>query len=913
MARLLLLTCSIWASAALVACGDDDGGGGPDAGSTCPVPTLSFRPTDVGGIAGVTRGVDLSMNRDYCEDATVTLVSSDPAVATVAEQATFTGGATRITVDVTAVATGTATITATWEAGADTRTAELTFRVTENAVPACSGMASGNLAPGGALTIDSGAALALAEGAARDDGYHVDAFDATIACAPDQVPAGFRALGPAIAFGPAHMRFFRELRLTLPMRLALLPQGAHTGHVEVSYTGPGVAEPRIVPVAMNELAGDWSEGRLVIDAPRLGTYQAVVAEAAGATRMREFRFRGIVGVSMGGSGSALIGYHNMERFDFIAPLGAAWDWAYMLSYIRTYHVGGFCTEAERVIDPTGCAMGATTARVPPRRWLHEHVQDFEHWWYEDDRRGQGGTFDRDEYIRLFRDLGFMFGNANTNRTDDPTEPNITPPGVPDSERDRIETQRCADPVVIPPYDGSSANTGFFDDEYNPEGTYPVITFCDGGELVVDGERDHGIWDPAGTHVSPIEVALAVDIDGDGRRGPGEPVIRSMWEPYRDCGLDLTCNADEAGYDPVTNPDPAGDDYDYQYNPAGTEGNYLRDGEPCGAGEEYDDHGLDGVMGTAQLAAGGFDSGEGDGCWTISRGAQRMIDNGPKHLVLNAPEEALFETDVFADGGIRDLFLAGPAASHSASAFAARGFSLRYYNAHSAIHLEGREPSPENFLFTDIDWRRVGRRIVVRYGDPDASPGRLEAGDGQHVGTNEEAVNRILSPLAWMSALWPDGDRRRVNDRLCRADTTGCTNPNQILVDFTAPSTMRSGPASIILPPGYYDDAFADYRYPVVYFLHGYGMSPEDLVDIGIIIWNFMISPSIPEANRLQKMIFVFPDGRCRGDECVKGTFYADAPESSPGAAQMETFMLELMDYVDENYRTRSPATFEVAD
>ena len=53
------------------------------------------------------------------------------------------------------------------------------------------------------------------------------------------------------------------------------------------------------------------------------------------------------------------------------------------------------------------------------------------------------------------------------------------------------------------------------------------------------------------------------------------------------------------------------------------------------------------------------------------------------------------------------------------------------------------------------------------------------------------------------------------------------------------------------------------------------------------------------------------DGRCRGGECVKGTFYADAPAGTPDGAQMETFMLDLMDYVDENYRTKDPETHTV--
>src|SRR5690606_11485633 len=141
------------------------------------------------------------------------------------------------------------------------------------------------LAPGGRVETTDGAAIALPVGAARDNSYHVDSFEASIDCAADQVPDGFRALGPAVTFGPVHQRFTRDVPMTIPIRLALLPAGANTGHVELSYTGPGVTEPRAVAVAFHELDSDWGLAKLTFEAPRLGTYQAVVRETAGETRM----------------------------------------------------------------------------------------------------------------------------------------------------------------------------------------------------------------------------------------------------------------------------------------------------------------------------------------------------------------------------------------------------------------------------------------------------------------------------------------------------------------------------------------------------------------------------------------------------------------------------------------------------
>jgi hypothetical protein len=78
----------------------------------------------------------------------------------------------------------------------------------------------------------------------------------------------------------------------------------------------------------------------------------------------------------------------------------------------------------------------------------------------------------------------------------------------------------------------------------------------------------------------------------------------------------------------------------------------------------------------------------------------------------------------------------------------------------------------------------------------------------------------------------------------------------------------------------------------------------------------------PLATRIQKFIVVFPDGRCRpgsdgvpvpptGDGCEQGTFYVNAPLG--GTAQSETEILELMDYIDANYRTKAASTATVTD
>lgn len=940
----VLLGCVLF-----VGCGDDDApplvDGGPEDGGEdvdADIPLESCSPSDfawqrarVDLTPGASRTFDLFVQREACEDLPITYSSSSDGVIELPAASTIVRGDNLIEVDIEAAGVGTTTLTATltYREGtpqAATLTAAIEVVVSDATVPTCTGTASGNVAPGGALRLgDSPVGVSVPAGAATHPELPVAPFDGTIGCGDDQIPEGFVALGPAITFGPTYQRFTRDVPMTVPVKIALLPERAGIGQIFFSYTGPGVSTPRVVPVASPDYRSQ--PGFVTFFAPRLGTYQAVTRATPPASREREFAYRGITGFSMGSGGAALIGTSNQDRFDFVAPLGGPVDWIHLIHYIRTYHLGGFCTEAQRIADPEACAGPALTSRTPPTNELYQVRQDFENWYYVDEWIGHGGTFDRREYIRIFRDLAMMYGNPNTTATISPTGPNVVPPGIPDSERMRSNAERCATPHVIRPTCGDTPNCQegrYYDDEYNPAGDHPVITFCDGAEIPADNGRgrDVGVWNPEGTQDSPVEVALAVDLNDNGLRDVGEPVIRAGREPYEDCGLDQLCNVDEAGYDAITNPDPAGDDYDFQYNPTGTEGNWLRDyvGAPsgecqspspnvaAGMGERFEDVGLDGVDGTAQLDEDGYDLGEGDGCWTLARGMQHMLDNNPRGFVLTESEETLRDLDFFGDGGIRDLFNFATNQDHLAGAFAARGLPVNLYNGHASLAFAGGSADDE-FRVAGIDWSEIGKYVQVRYGQLDASDGALAQGDGQHVGTSTQIVNRLLAALSWMDARWPDGDRTRVaREMLCEVEGPACPNPNSFDLEFTS-SVGRTGPVSIVLPPGYFAPENAERRYPVVYLLHGYGQDPRDLRALGAVVWALMTTPSVPAHRRLQKMIFVFPDGRCRNGECVKGTFYADAPPGTPDGAQMETFVLDLMDYVDENYRTRAPERHTVFD
>ena len=120
---------------------------------------------------------------------------------------------------------------------------------------------------------------------------------------------------------------------------------------------------------------------------------------------------------------------------------------------------------------------------------------------------------------------------------------------------------------------------------------------------------------------------------------------------------------------------------------------------------------------------------------------------------------------------------------------------------------------------------------------------------------------------------------------------------------------------MILPPGYHTESSKDMKYPVVYFLHGYGQTPEDLKAFVLLVKPFMGQGLSSRATRLQKMIMVFVDGRCRGDskdpECVRGTFYVDSVRDK--GPKMDRYFLDLMKHVDGKYRTMGETQIEVTE
>src|SRR5690606_16995000 len=173
---------------------------------------------------------------------------------------------------------------------------------------------------------------------------------------------------------------------------------------------------------------------------------------------------------------------------------------------------------------------------------------------------------------------------------------------------------------------------------------------------------------------------------------------------------------------------------------------------------------------------------------------------------------------------------------------------------------------------------------------------------------DQVVRRLQSALYYIGSRWPDAPRGQ--SEASEIDPVEgapiCEIRGGCDFDFTD-SRGRTGPVSVNFPPGYSNAKAQDKRYPVIYMLHGYGQTPEDLKAAIVFLRNWMNSPVDSSASRLPEALLVYVDGRCRpnGDgeeaECVRGTFFTDSVrEKGP---KMEKWWMELVDEIDSRYRT----------
>ncbi len=886
---------------------------------------------------GQTRELELTLTSDYCVATKAPVAAANPGVATLdVGEFWFGWGRSRRVVRVTGGAVGETTVKVDLPRGdLPPAVLEVPVEVVAPTLPSCPSPGITTKLTDGSETRLGAASIGLQKGATKPNSgsflWGVAPFDAKVECvAAPALPAGFLALGPAVRFSPDHVRLNRDIPFSVPVNPALMPEQARLRHVTVTYTGPGVASPRVVPIADPQLVKGPAGYELRFLAPRLGTYQAVVkADGGSVVTKRRLTYRALLGVSMGGSGTSMLGLRNHHLFDVVAPLGGPVEWTWLLGHLSRNHVGGFQTN-------DGETAPEEVAPMPVAKLPYEHPSTFNQWWYEFPKNGNGGGFDRSDYIQIFRDISLMFGNPggynqfpngeNLPAGVDPTHPSVigdrqdracavwNDPIDEDANHAEQEALSRACPAARCRPENQLRLKGFYDGRYNPKAKWDVITFCDGAPQDSKLTPYANTWTPNGND-KPMELALAVDFNGNGLRDLNEPVVYQGSEPFEDVGLDGKPNEQEAGYAAGTNEDPAGDDWDPQYNPLGTEGNYRFD-----VGERYSDHGLDGVAGTKTSP---YDFGEGNGAFDYTPGYRTVLARDSRSIIsqyyVADPAKPFDQTafgrlDVWTDGGLRDLFNSHVAAQALVGELSGRGRIVHYYSQFTALPGQSANAS---LAVKDTRWADLPGGVLLRYGKIDPTPEDIESGSGQHVGTGVEILDRLMVSFFYLSSRWENAQHlasfTTPNDPDPSAST--CERTGRCAFDFTD-SRGRKGPVVVMLPPGYAHRANVehDVRYPSVYMLHGYGQTPSEFSPLATIMDNLMNNVMDATERRLPKSIMVFVDGRCRSNgsgqesECLRGNFYADSVRDK--GPKLESWTLELMEHIDKTFRTKHEETVD---
>jgi hypothetical protein len=683
---------------------------------------------------------------------------------------------------------------------------------------------------------------------------------------------------------------------------------------------------------------------------------------------------------MGAIGSSLLAGHgdDHKKVDAVAPLGGPLDVAYFLGGFERMQMGGFCSYAQlSALGDEDAANGTNKLNDPTQLtcpestpFLYEHQQSFDHWQFTDD----GGDFDRSSYLNLFFDLSLALGNPLYYNFDSPLFPG---PGV--TWDTYHSAQACENPVIYPGTGRMNANP-VFNAEFNPEGKYDVVTFCDGQAPIWycnDAARTHvdfcqastlgvaaddpsypqtfcnsvgatsysqagnnsdenwdlfyarkGVYDPCYPQKTPASFGLAVDYNGNHKRDYFEPVIINGHERFSDVGTDGCADAQEDGKGGCTGTnmsgDPNHDNFDPAKNPLGTEGDWKW--EP---GEPYEDNGLDGVPNTG-------DYGEANGQYDDGPNRQNWFAYDFRTNYQSWTPQERQSINVYTDGGLRDVFnfgLSGEMMASIVKAYDPNGYGL------FMDYLSLPDPSGKNwssgFDATALNFTKLPTNFSVVYGNANATVTQVRQGDGDHVGTPAEVIDRFETWIEWTSHLWQPVMMTLYPKDFDNGAPVPISTPGETQDVIYNPKALEYAPRNfdIALPPGYNDPKNADKRYPVVSLGHGYGMDPDGMANLSAITGALMSSGTVIP------MIIIFPSGKCcfrtpngtldcrevneEGtalshlpgyvSECDTGTFYVNSQGSTTGGPiAYGDSLFELFDYVDAHYRTLGPKTVPVA-
>lgn len=336
--------------------------------------------------------------------------------------------------------------------------------------------------------------------------------------------------------------------------------------------------------------------------------------------------------------------------------------------------------------------------------------------------------DRGTAINMLKDLTISFGNPvyyNPQST-------YYPPG--------ITRENATKPTTL---------SDFFDRKSNPDGSLPVITYAD------SGPND---W---------VEILLAVDLNGNGKRDPGEPIPARFHEPFAD--------VNKTGI----------------YEP----------------GEPYSDLGLDGVAGTE-------DYGEGNRRFDSNPNRDNFMANDPLTRAAGLPIETLQGLNIYLDAGTKDQFQFNIHTDNFVEVLEGRGLKVQI-----------EDGFPESF--PGVSHFVDQKRVYVRYDGDHVGFSKENIGLNfkqaqKGVGGATLVANRFVTLFAFVSDHFPGGEYGTDPVEMFRYPSRMGTT------SFYSPSLGRKMKIGIYLPPGY-KKSNTKY-YPVLYLLGGYNMSVSSLAN-----------------------------------------------------------------------------------
>lgn len=656
------------------------------------------------------------------------------------------------------------------------------------------------------------------------------------------------------------------------------------------------------------------------EAVAFGTTQGLLAcddaTVAAHPDSRCFTWRAVAGVSMGGGTSGRIGFRHPELFDVVGVMGSPFaDTEFLFRMLRENHMAGFCSleqleqamldgkTLDEVDDPAVfCGVhdvfpldgddqvepGLLPAVEGSRCSMFR--SDFNHW-YRGPSAGRGGSFSRNSLLEIMHDLVAGFGNPFY----DNAVSAYFPPGVPDTWYTRPNLDDgahklalCDNPVVL------TGENRVYSREFNPDGSYPVITFCDGNELSGGDDAAGNFFPDQRSRPFPVDFLLAVDLNGNNVRDYGEPVIINNEERFVDCGSDGLCDGEAGDTD---------DNWDPNTNPLGTEKNGRLD-----IGEDFDDDGLDGVPGTG-------DFGEGNGTFDRAPYLQDLVNDSPAGLFAQIPEDQTKRLDVWIDAGVRDFLNTSQSSNSLFAQLKQRIPSAQAHNGFDALPVDPDYPfSTDNYIYYMSDYSRdaMGQVAYLRYGKTDICPSTDDdLGDGNHVGAGD-VVSRIFTLFSFLSARMPaQGRDEAYGGDLASFAPSGRLNDFAFLTQYQSEALSRPVDYGVLLPPDYFLPEAEGIEYPVLYFFHGQGMEAADLVALGLALLGPMKESARPDrldANKtdLQRAIIIWVDGNCNEDTCYTGNFYTDFKGLARDDRRFESAFYELVKHVEGTYRTKSP-------